>query len=377
MVGLLRSPGRYAKRLFHDLRLEGSGRGKEAAAMGVGAFIGCLPVYGAHLLLVIAGGRLLRLNRLRMYIAANISNPLFAPFLILAEIQAGSLIQRGEIHDLTLTAIRATNPWTFGIDLVIGSVVVGTVLGLAIAGLTWLSVASGPALAPHLARIFDLAAYRFLEIGVTAWEFARAKLRRDPIYGAALAVLPPSGATLVDVGCGQGLTLALLIEAAAAAHRGDWPLEAPLPPRFDRLIGIETRARVAAMARRALADGAEIIHDAAPGGLPARMTAALVFDVLHLMSTQDQERLVRELRARLEPGGVVLVRDVDAAAGPGFHAVRIGNRLKNLAVGQFRQTFHFRTAADWTALFTRAGWTVERSPMGHGTPFANVLFKLT
>jgi hypothetical protein len=132
-----------------------------------------------------------------------------------------------------------------------------------------------------------------------------------------------------------------------------------------------------AIARRALADGAEIIHEAAPAGLPARVTVALVFDVLHLMSASDQERLVKELRARLEPGGLVLVRDVDAAAGPAFHAVRIGNRLKNLAVGQFRQTFHFRSAADWTALFRRAGWTVERSAMGQGTPFANVLFKLT
>jgi SAM-dependent methyltransferase len=245
------------------------------------------------------------------------------------------------------------------------------------AGLTWVSVANAPPIAAHLARVFDLAAYRFLEVGVTAWEFARAKLRRDPIYRAALAELPQSGTTLVDVGCGQGLTLAVLVEATAAANHGDWPREAPPPPHFDRLIGIETRARVAAMARRALADGADIIHDAAPGGLPAQITAALVFDVLHLMSRHDQERLVTELRARLEPGGMVLVRDVDAAAGPGFHAVRLGNRLKNLAVGQFRQRFHFRTAAEWTALFARAGWTVERSPMGHGTPFANVLFKLT
>ncbi len=345
--------------------------------MGVGALLGCLPLYGAHLLLVIAVGRVLGLNRMRMYIAANISNPFFAPVLILAEIQVGALVQRREIHDLALEAIRTTDPWIYGIDLVIGSVVVGTLIGLVMAGLTWASVASGPPLAPHLARLFDAAAYRFLEIGVTAWEFARAKLRRDPIYGAALAVLPQSGTTLVDVGCGQGLALAVLFEAVATVTRGEWPAEQPPPPRFSRLIGIETRARVAAIARRALGDGADIIHDAAPGGLPARMTAALVFDVLHLMPVRDQERLVVELRARLEPGGMVLVRDVDAAAGAGFHAVRIGNRLKNLAVGQFRQTLHFRTADEWTTLFTRAGWTVERSPMGYGTPFANVLFKLT
>jgi O-methyltransferase involved in polyketide biosynthesis len=107
------------------------------------------------------------------------------------------------------------------------------------------------------------------------------------------------------------------------------------------------------------------------------MTAALVFDVLHLMGAREQERLIDALFAGLEPGGMVLVRDVDAAAGAGFHAVRIGNRLKNLAVGQFRQTFHFRTADQWEALFAGAGFAVERSPMGHGTPFANVLFTLT
>ncbi|HUE85536.1 MAG TPA: DUF2062 domain-containing protein [Vicinamibacterales bacterium] len=377
MFRVSRSPGRYAKRLFHDLRLEGSGRGKEAAAMGVGAFIGCLPLYGAHWLLVIGAGRLLGLNRLRMYIAANVSNPLFAPVLVLAEIQTGAFIQRGEIHELTREALGATDPWIYGIDLVIGSLVVGTGIGFLMAALTWATMASAPALPPHLTRIFEAAAYRFLDAGVIAWEFARAKLRHDPVYAAALAVLRPSGATLVDVGCGQGLMFAVLAEAADAVRRGEWPAEAPVPPHFGRLIGIETRARVAALAERALAGVADVIHDAAPAGLPAQMTAALVFDVLHLMSPGDQERLIVELRARLEPGGMVLVRDVDAAAGAGFHAVRIGNRLKSLAVGQFRQTFHFRTADEWTAFFTRLGWTVEQTPMEHGTPFANVLFKLT
>ncbi len=345
--------------------------------MGVGAFIGCLPLYGVHLLLVVGVGRVLGLNRLRMYIAANISNPLFAPILILAEVQTGAFVQRGEIHDLTLAAIRGTDPWVYGIDLAIGSLIVGTAIGLLMAALTWASVASAPQLPSHLARVFDAAAYRFLDVGVTAWEFARAKLRRDPIYSAALAGLPLSGSTLVDVGCGQGITLAVLFEASSAASRGEWPPGSPLPPSFGRLIGIETRARVAAMARRALRESADIVHDAAPAGLPAQLTAAVVFDVLHLMSALDQERLIEALFARLEPGGMVLVRDVDAAAGAGFHAVRIGNRLKNLAVGQFRQTFHFRTADQWEALFAGAGFAAERSPMGHGTPFANVLFTLT
>ncbi len=89
------------RRLMRDLRIEASGPGREAAAVGLGVFIGALPVYGLHLLLCLAAGWLLRLNRLKLYVAANISNPLMAPLLILSEIQAGALARRGELQALT------------------------------------------------------------------------------------------------------------------------------------------------------------------------------------------------------------------------------------------------------------------------------------
>ena len=107
------------------------------------------------------------------------------------------------------------------------------------------------------------------------------------------------------------------------------------------------------------------------------MTAALLLDVLHLIPPADQQRLLRQIMSRLEPGGVLLIREADAGGGWGFQAVKFGNRLKNVAVGNWRQTFHFRTADDWQQLFAREGWTVVRQPMGEGTPFANVLFRLT
>ena len=71
------------RRLMRDLRTEASGPGREAVAVGLGVFIGCLPFYGFHLLMCLAAGWLLRLNRLKLYVAANISNPLMAPLLIL------------------------------------------------------------------------------------------------------------------------------------------------------------------------------------------------------------------------------------------------------------------------------------------------------
>ena len=73
-----------------------------------------LPVYGFHLLICLVAGWLFRLNRLKMYVAANISNPLMAPLLILTELQAGALARRGELTPLTLDAVRQIDPWSFG-----------------------------------------------------------------------------------------------------------------------------------------------------------------------------------------------------------------------------------------------------------------------
>ena len=52
-------------------------------------------------------------------------------------------------------------------------------------------------------------------------------------------------------------------------------------------------------------------------------------------------------------------------------------RAKAIAFGHWRQTFHFRTAAEWTTFFERLGFDVARQDTGDGTPFANVLFVLT
>jgi SAM-dependent methyltransferase len=346
-------------------------------ALGAGAFIGCLPFYGFHLLLVAVVGWLFRLNRLRMYVAANISNPVFAPALIFAEIQLGAWLRRGDLHDVTVSALRSTDPWVFGADLLLGSVVLGAVLGAAIVFGTLAAVANAPAAPAHIEATFAAAADRYFEYSITAWEFARGKLRRDPVYRAVLEARLPSGATLADIGCGQGLTLAALVEARRQVEQRAWPDGVAAPPMFSRMIGIETRARVAALARRALGEDAEIIHGFAPEGLPERMTVALLLDVLHLMQPPDQQKLLKQIMTRLAPGGVLLVREADAAGGSGFKAVQFGNRLKNVAVGNWRQTFHFRTADEWELEFAREGWSVRREPMGDGTPFANVLFRLT
>ena len=366
------------RRHFHDLRTEGAGAGRETAAVAIGVFVGCLPLYGLHLVLCWGLGFLLGLNRLKMYLAANISNPLVAPWLLFVEVQAGAWLRRGSFHALTREAVVETGLATFGIDAAVGSVAVGTLLAMAAAAATY-SLVRTPAGDRPFNELVRRASDRYLGASITAWEFARGKLRMDPIYRATLSpgMLPP-GATLVDIGCGQGLTLALLAEARRAYGAGTWPADSPPPPCFARMTGIEMRGRVAAIARDALTGEAEVIDGDARMVPLEPASAMLLFDVLQLLRPDEQESLLARMAAHLEPGGVALVREADASAGWRFTAVRVGNRLKAVAFGTWRrQSFHPRTEAEWRDCFTRLGLRAEVRPMGAGTPFANILFRLT
>jgi uncharacterized protein (DUF2062 family) len=365
------------RRAVWELRTEGSGPGREALAIGLGVFIGCSPLYGLHLLVCWVAGWCLRLNRLKMYLAANISNPFMAPALLLTELQAGAWVRRRELHALTIEAVRHIDPWSFGADLIVGSLVVGGVLGVATGLATYFLARSG-ADDPMFRSLVLRAADRYVSTSITAWEFARGKLKGDPLYRAVLmGGSLPSGGTLVDVGCGQGLMLALLAEAADLHRVGGWPPTVAAPPVFDRLVGIETRQRVAALASRALGDAATIIAGDARRQMPTSSRVVLFFDVLHMMPPADQERLLAATAATLDRDGVMLVREPDAAAGWGFTAVRLGNAMKAFVTGNWRQSFAFRTVEEWTECFERLGLRVKVQSAGEGTPFGNVLFVLT
>lgn len=206
------------------------------------------------------------------------------------------------------------------------------------------------------------ACERYRPAGRLAYHFARGKLRRDPVYRALLeGGWLPSDGVLLDLGCGGGLLLALVAEAG---RRGG-----PAP----RLVGVETRPRAATVARTALGGEAEILTgDVRSEALPPARAIALL-DVLSMMPVADQDALLRVLAAALEPGGVLLVRDVDAGAGWRFRTVAAANRFKAWALRTRGVRFHFRTLDGWRAWLGAAGLEVESRPMGRGTPFANVL----
>ncbi len=101
---------------------------RAAVSVAVGLFIGCLPVFGLHLPLVLAVCLPLELDAPVAYLAANVSNPLVAPWLIVAEVQTGSWLRTGAFVGFDAAMARSAGIGGFASFAAIGAVVVGAVL---------------------------------------------------------------------------------------------------------------------------------------------------------------------------------------------------------------------------------------------------------
>jgi SAM-dependent methyltransferase len=364
-------PGRLAAAVYR-YRTEGDSPVRQALAVGLGLFIGCSPFIGFHLLLSLGLGWLFGLNRFKVYLAANISNPIVAPFLYAAEVQTGTWLRTGRF--LTAARLDEVRLQGLAIDILIGSVVIG--LTLAVAGTLLTYWGAGGRSDPERTALVDAAAERYLTAGCAAWEFARSKLRMDPVYLDVLlgGRLPRSG-VLYDLGCGQGLMLALIAAARDRFQRGLWPANWPPPPPDLRLHGIETRPRVARRARLVLDDVATIEEtDLSRSALPS-CDAVLLFDVLHLLSRETQDRLLTTAAQVMPVGGVMMIREADAAGGWKFTMVRAGNRFNAIMQGRAGRRFQFDTVDGWIARLTRLGFDVEAVSKHDRGAFANVLIQ--
>lgn len=370
-----RNPMSWLAELHYQLRTEGTTPMDNGVAIGLGTFIGCLPLYGLHLLLCVVVARLFHVSRIKAYLAANVSNPLLAPFLLYLELGVGRWLFEEQWPALRLDALNLAQPWLLGRDVFAGSLVVGVVLGLLLGALAFHAARRWPA-APFEVQMREETSRRYLQCGISQWEFVRGKLRYDPMFWAVLRsqVLPTEG-RLVDVGCGRGIFLALLDtarELGASLHAP--PGWRPPSARLE-LVGVELDAKKVAVAAKALGDAARVtVWDAAYEDLP-RARAFLLLDVLHYLPAAEQERLVERAARALEPGGVVILREADAGLGWRFFLTRAAERLCALWRRHWRQRFHYRTADGWRRLLEGAGLCVSTRPMWAGTPYANQLIE--
>jgi len=227
---------------------------------------------------------------------------------------------------------------------------------------------------PAAERLFAAAARRYAPAGRFARHFARGKLAGDPVFATLLRRgLIPDGARVLDLGCGQGCLLALLVAAREQHRAGGWPAGWPPPPAGLALSGIEFRARDVARARAALGGAATVeIGDLRTAALPPADVVVLM-DVLHYLEPEAQDRLLARIAHALGAGGLVVTRVGDPAAGLAAAASWAIDQAVAIARGQGLHRFHRRRVADWIAALERHGFAVASEPMNGGPLFANVL----
>lgn len=108
-----------------------------SAAVGVGALVGSTPLFGLHTVIGVALSRLLRLNVLAVTLGTQVSLPFLAPLLIFASVQVGHRLLVGAWLDVPREALDLALARTFLVDWVVGSLVVGSGLGGALAALAY------------------------------------------------------------------------------------------------------------------------------------------------------------------------------------------------------------------------------------------------
>lgn len=228
-------------------------------------------------------------------------------------------------------------------------------------------------------KLISRAAAPYKPLGPYAWFFARGKLGGDPVFAHLLVEgLLSRRARILDIGCGQGLLTAWLLAAQTSGARGEWPAEWPPAPQPSHVKGIELMAHDVARADRALA---QAVSAGRAGFVQADMCSAdfgeadavVILDVLHYVPLPAQDEVLRRVRQALAPGGVLLLRVGDAAAGLPFAISNWVDFVVTTLRGHRLGTLHCRPLAQWQEALHKLGFSVDTQAMSHGTPFANVL----
>jgi SAM-dependent methyltransferase len=258
--------------------------------------------------------------------------------------------------------------WNVGWDLLLGGFLVGLILA-PVAGLAAWTLSDRGRRPERWSRTIEEAARPYLETGVRHWEFVRGKLRHDPLYLMIHERLESRrGGTVLDLGCGVGIALSLLDAQERIAGAPD------ASPRRD-LLGVDHNVAVVRVAGAALDGRARIeVSDLAAFEPPAA-DVVLLLDVLHYLDAAAQERILAAACRALRPGGLLLLREPDAAGGRQFLMTRGAERAMAILRGHLRQRFHYRSGAEWLALVRSCGLDVTVTNASRGTPFANVLIE--
>jgi 2-polyprenyl-3-methyl-5-hydroxy-6-metoxy-1,4-benzoquinol methylase len=211
----------------------------------------------------------------------------------------------------------------------------------------------------HAPEMFGARAMRRIVRALPPIESAYAAIRFTIMRSKLLSVMDlllPAEGTILDVGCGFGLFAAYFAQTQ---------------PRR-RLIGIDTNARRIATARTVMARLGQTGHEfitgdaRSVGGLTRAFSGIYVLDVMHHVPREDQEPLLASLHDLLEPGGVLVLKDITTE--PRF-GLKFTEALDRVMVG-WNEPLAYRHHDEWGQALSRLGMRTRavRGPDGRPSP---------
>jgi 2-polyprenyl-3-methyl-5-hydroxy-6-metoxy-1,4-benzoquinol methylase len=203
---------------------------------------------------------------------------------------------------------------------------------------------------------------RYRHASMSARWFLNARWRWTPYEQIASRV--PARGLILDLGAGHGLLSIAL--ALGSSER--------------KIRGIDHDERRIAVAQKAAADlgnlefkSGGLLDAVADRELWGAVSGIVVMDAMHYLTHHEQIVFLANARQALAPGGVLLIRDVDAAAGKNFIINRWHERIMT-GLGFTRASqLHFRTQSDWLQVLAEAGFAAACEPCSR-FPFADLLF---
>jgi SAM-dependent methyltransferase len=174
---------------------------------------------------------------------------------------------------------------------------------------------------------------------------------------AVVAAVPP-GARLLDLGAGHGTFARLAVEWAAASA-------VALEPDLRKVLATYRHAQV-----RFVAGYADTL-----AGERGAFGAVSVIDVLYRLPLSGWDPLLRHAFEQLEPGGILLLKEID----PGHRGKALWNRAQEKMADLLGMTlgdaFTYETRDQVRERLTRLGFEdFAAQDIGAGYPHAHVLY---
>jgi uncharacterized protein (DUF2062 family)/SAM-dependent methyltransferase len=356
--------------LFH----EGLTPGSAAAAVFLGIFIGIVPIYGFQTLAAVGVALFFKLNKPLTVAGTFINNPLLQPAIVVSSVELGYFLRGGSFRPFHLSALTGAHMREELLAWAMGSVVLGVLAGGVGAAITAAVVRLKARVSPGSDQglpnpsSFDLGLQdrlvfvnrMFAGCARSDRGFVRWKLRLDRIFELLAGLLTEDlgSETVVDLGCGYGITLSF-------AAFGD---------SSRRLVGCDLDTHRIAVARQALnvlnadVSVADVrSFDLPPAGL------ILILDVLQYLPADEQLALLKRCCAALVPQGRLIFRVHDRERGL-WSAITMAFDRLIFACGRAGTRPLMLAAADYHCVLENSGMKVEQRRFRNRLPLAHILF---